>query len=158
MKRSFLEELGLEKAVIDKIMDANGKDINKVKSENDSQELLRQISDLKNELEEKEAVHKAQMDNVIRDNAVSIALTKAKAKTEKAVKALIDMDKISVEDGKVSGLEEQLEKLINSEDTKYLFDNIVPVGTDIGTGSEEVESIDDMNYSQLCAYFDGLNR
>ena len=31
MKRSFLEELGLEKDVIDKIMDENGKDVEKAK-------------------------------------------------------------------------------------------------------------------------------
>ena len=33
MKREFLEKLGLEKDVIDQIMDENGKDVNKAKGQ-----------------------------------------------------------------------------------------------------------------------------
>lgn len=39
MKRDFLEELGLEKEVIDKIMDENGKDINEAKGKNNDEKV-----------------------------------------------------------------------------------------------------------------------
>lgn len=159
MKRSFLEEFGIEKDVIDKIMEANGRDINKAKADSDSEALLEQINDLKIQLEEREAQHRAELVNTIKNNAVSMALLKANAKTEKAVKALIDMELVKVDDkGKVSGLEEQLEKLTQSEDTKYLFESIEPVGVQIGNSpSEPNVDLENMNYSQMCAYMENNN-
>lgn len=156
MKRSFLEEMGIEKSVIDRIMDANGRDINKAKAENNSEALLQQINDLKIQLEEKEAEHRANVENIIKDNAVSIALMKANARTEKAVKALIDTELIMVdENGQVSGLEEQLEKLTQGEDTKYLFENKEFRGTVIGESPKEPKAdFENMNYTQMCAYME----
>lgn len=156
MKRSFLEEMGIDKSSIDKIMEANGRDINKAKADNNSEALLQQINDLNIRLEEMEADHRAEVENIIKDNAVNIGLMKANAKTEKAVKALIDMDIISVDDmGRVSGLEEQLEKLTQNEDTKYLFDNREFRGAVIGDSPKEPEiSLENMNYTQMCAYLE----
>ncbi len=159
MKRSFLEEMGLDKGVIDSIMDANGKDINKAKADNDSEALRQQISDLKILLEEKEAEHKAELESIIKDNAVNMALAKANAKTEKAVKALIDTDIIEIDEkGQVRGLEEQLERLTQSKDTSYLFDNIEFKGTVIGESPKEPEvDFNSMNYTQMCAYMENNN-
>lgn len=156
MKRSFLEDLGIGKDVIDSIMEQYGKDINAIKEDNDSMVLKKQISDLKVELENKEASHKTQLLDLIKDNAISLGLLKANAKTEKAVRALIDTDKITVdENGDVSGLTEQLEKLIDSEETSYLFNDINISGVDLGKSPKEPEmNFDDMNYTQMCAYLE----
>ncbi len=53
------------------------------------------------------------------DKAVNSALTKAGAKNVTAVKALIDMSKITMENGEVKGLIEQIEKL--KRENGYLF-------------------------------------
>jgi phage minor structural protein GP20 len=154
MKRSFLEDFGIEKDVIDKIMEKNGSDINNAKTDNEA--LKKQISELKIELENKEASHKAEIESIKLDNVINNGLVKYNAKTEKAVKALLDMDKIKIdENGNVSGLTEQLEKLKDSEETSYLFNNIEFTGTDLGESSKEPEmNFDEMNYTQMCAYLE----
>ncbi|MGN1318114.1 MAG: phage scaffolding protein [Lachnospirales bacterium] len=156
MKRSFLEEFGIEKEVIDKIMEANGKDINAAKASIDSEGLKKQISELEKELSDVKALHKSEIEKIIVDNAITNALVKANAKTEKAVKALIDMDSIKINDkGEVCGLREQLEKLIDSEDTAYLFNNTEIVGTSLGESEKEPEvDFNNMNYTQMCAYLE----
>lgn len=154
MDRSFLEEFGIEESIIEKIMDANKRDIEEANKS--SEGLLQQISDLKNDIVNKEAEYKTSTENIIRDNAVNMALLKANAKTEKAVKALINIEDISIdENGNVSGLEEQIEKLVNSEDTKYLFDNRQFRGTVIGDSPKEPGvDFENMNYTQMCAYLE----
>lgn len=58
MKRSFLKELGLEKEVIDKIMDENGKDIEKYKS--DIEDYVDEIKELKTkQVDVDDAIEKA---------------------------------------------------------------------------------------------------
>lgn len=157
MKRSFLEDFGIEKDVVDKIMEANGRDINNAKASNNSEELRKHISDLESQLADMEALHKSELEKMIIDNAITNALVKANAKTEKAVKALIDVDLVSVDEmGEVKGLEEQLEKLMDSEDTAYLFDNKEFAGVGLGESPMEPEvSFEDMNYTQMCAYLEG---
>lgn len=157
MKRSFLEELGINKEAIDKIMEANGRDINNAKGVSESEELKKHISELESKLAESEALHSSELQKLIVDNAVTNALVKANAKTEKAVKALIDTDQIEVgENGEVKGLAEQLERLMDSEDTAYLFENREFAGAGLGESPKEPEmNFDDMNYTQMCAYLEG---
>lgn len=157
MKRSFLEELGIGKEAIDKIMEANGRDINNAKASSESEELKKQVSELESKLAESEALHSSELNKLIVDNAVTNALVRANAKTEKAVKALIDIDSIEIgENGEIKGLAEQLEKLMDSEDTAYLFDNKEFAGVGLGESPKEPEvNFDDMNYTQMCAYLEG---
>lgn len=55
------------------------------------------------------------------DHALEAALTEAKAKNPQAVRALLKADDLKLaEDGKIVGLNEQLEKV--KEDNDYLFD------------------------------------
>lgn len=56
------------------------------------------------------------------DNAVEKALIGAKAKNIKAVKALLDIEKAELDGESVKGLDDQLKKLQESEDSKFLFD------------------------------------
>lgn len=57
------------------------------------------------------------------DNAIEKALTSAKAKNVTAVKALLKLDEIKLEGETVKGLEEQIKKLSEAEDSSFLFDS-----------------------------------
>ena len=71
------------------------------------------------------------------DNAVDIALNGFKAKNAKAVRALLDLKEAKVgDDGKVAGLDEQLQKLQESD--PYLFNTGTTgdSGLNAGEGSD----------------------
>jgi hypothetical protein len=153
MKRDDLKTLGLTEEQIDKIMALNGQDIeaNKAKlttlqSELDGTKKL--VTDANTEIEnfkkldiegvrkaadewkakaeqaEAEAVKQIQMLKF--DHALDGALTGAKAKNAKAVKALLEMQnlKLNETDGSIIGLDDQIKKV--KETNEYLFDSDEP--------------------------------
>lgn len=141
MKTEFLKSLNLSQEVIDKIMAENGKDIavEQKKAEKAKADADKQISQMKF------------------DYALSAALTGAKAKNAKAVKALLDMDglKFNDNDGKIVGLDEQLAQI--KTDNDYLFESDEPApefvkGTNGGSGSVGGKKPSEMTYTELCDY------
>ena len=91
------------------------------------------------------------------DYALSAALTGAKAKNTKAVKALLDMDglKFNDNDGKIVGLDEQLAQI--KTDNDYLFESDEPApefvkGTNGGSGNVGGKKPSEMTYTELCDY------
>ena len=86
-----------------------------------SDEYKAQIDALKAEAKKAEEAHKATIDGMRRDSAISQALASAKARNAKAVRALLDESKLVLnEDGTLSGLKEQLEAV--QKDNGYLFE------------------------------------
>lgn len=88
------------------------------------------------------------------DYALSAALTGAKAKNAKAVKALLDMDGLKFNDGKIVGLDEQLAQI--KADNDYLFESDEPApefvkGTNGGSGNVGKKP-SEMTYTELCDY------
>ena len=194
MKRKFLEDLGLEKEVIDKILDENSADIGKAKGEVDSitserdklktdladrdkqletlknstgdvEAMKKQIADLQAENKTKDETHAAEMKQLKVDAAVSAALSAAKAKNEKAVKALLELDPEKIElldDGSIKGLDDRIKKLTESDDTKFLFDTSTKKtqmkGAKPGeTGKEDPDTkvdVSKMSYEELAAYIE----
>ena len=65
--------------------------------------------------------------------ALEGALTNAKSKNNKALKALLDMDNIKYQEGKLEGLQEQIEAL--QKDASYLFDLETAPASTGGVGS-----------------------
>jgi hypothetical protein len=63
--------------------------------------------------------HSKEMYNLQFDFALENALNNAKSKNNKALKALLDMDSIKYQEGKLEGLQEQIEVL--QKDASYLF-------------------------------------
>ena len=128
------------------------------KTAGDSEELKKQIEDLQAENKEATKAHATEINNLKINNAIENSLLTYNAKTPKAVKSLLDMDNIKIgEDGKVTGIEEQLKALIEAEDTKYLFSDGKPhlKGTLSGFGGNEKEpDLANMTYSQECAYLE----
>lgn len=152
MKRKFLEDLGLVKEAIDKILDENSADIGKAKSDletitSERDKLKDDIADRDKQLEALKKVdaaglqaeidrlqkenkatkekHEAELKKLQVDTAVSAALAAAKAKNERAVKALLELDPEKtelLEDGTIKGLDDQLKKLQEGEDSKFLFE------------------------------------
>ena len=138
MKRKFLEDLGLEKEDIDTIMAENGKDVEKARADYEDVKAQLEttnatITDLK-----KNNVDNEKLQNKVTEYETEIAKLKdeaakkdfnyrledalkgSKAKNLKALKALLDMEKVKLEGDKFTGLEEQLTALKESD--AYLFD------------------------------------
>lgn len=88
----------------------------------DAEGLKAEIERLQGENKAAQEKYEADMKQVQIDNAVEKALLGAKAKNIKAVKALLDLEKAELDGDSIKGLDEQLKKLQESEDSKFLFD------------------------------------
>lgn len=95
----------------------------------DNEELKQQIQSLQDANKEAEKKYKAELRQIALDNAIDKALTSAHARNNKAVRALLDMDGVDLdEDGKLIGVAKQLKKLAEDEGTKFLFEAEDPAG------------------------------
>ena len=144
MKRDFLKGLGIEdKEIIDKIMDENSADIGRAKGDlenmtNHLTTLPPELNDLKNSTKDYESLKnqvtqlttdKTNLQNKLntkvtqlqKTHAIEGSVRDAKAKNVKAVMALLDMEKITYENGELKGMSEQLDALTKGEDTAFLF-------------------------------------
>lgn len=132
MKREWLKELGIGAEVIDKIMDENGKDVNKAKAEVETLKTAKTdletqlatanttITELKasntnNEaLQAKVTEYEQTIETMKADNqqkefdlALENELIKLNVHSTKAARAELDMDKVKYENGQFTGLKEQ---------------------------------------------------
>ena len=92
--------------------------------------LVEQLQLSNKELEEN---HSKEMHNLQFNFALEGALTNAKSKNNKALKALLNMDNIKYQEGKLEGLQEQIEAL--QKDASYLFDLETAPASTGGLGS-----------------------
>jgi len=138
MTRKQLEDLGLTKEQADSVMKINGDDIENAKGtasteiknlQTEVEGLKTQVGDRDKQLETLKASAgdnadlKKKIEDLQIDFAVEKALTGAKAKNIKAVKALLELGEAKLDkDGNVKGLDEQIEKLRSGDDTKFLFE------------------------------------
>lgn len=149
MKREDLKKLGLEDEAIESVMKLHGQTVNglqeqvtalqasetNLKSQNekhekdlktlqkdngDNETLKQTIKDLQKQNADAKAGYEKQLIGMQRDSAIEKALATSGAKNTKAVKALLDADKIVFKDGELSGLAEQLEAYKQSD--PYMFD------------------------------------
>lgn len=148
MQREFLKGLGLDDEAIEKVMAEHGKDVtaakqqmSDVEAERDglktqlqerdkdiedlkknsgtSEELKQQITELQQKNKELETTYQSELAETKKNSAIELALAGAKAKNPKAVKALLDIDKLELTDEGIKGLDEQLQTLQESD--SYLF-------------------------------------
>lgn len=132
-------------------------------SAGDNADLKKKIEDLQTENATAKATHESELNQLKIDFAVEKALTGAKAKNIKAVKALLELDDAKLDkDGNVKGLAEQIEKLTSGDDTKFLFEAQQQnfKGFQPGASGEqkpgEGEKVDfsKMSYDELTAYME----
>lgn len=103
------------------------------KNNKDNENLLNQIKDLQALNKQTTTDYENKINQIQFDYALDGALTNAKSKNNKALKALLDMNSIKYQEGKFEGLQEQIEAL--QKDASYLFDlNTAPTNTG-GLGS-----------------------
>lgn len=149
MKRKFLEDLGLEDEVVNKIMADNGKDLTELKAKVDDlneqinvkETTIKQKNDKIAELEKVdiEAIKKEQFDlgkaegskeieNFKKQNAIDkiyneefeVDGKKYKVKDKKGLQGYLDNEKIKYENDQVSGLVEQFSEIVKT--SPYLFE------------------------------------
>lgn len=88
----------------------------------DTEKLDAEIQNLKNENAKAAGEHAAEIARMKKSNAIDAGLRDSKAKNVKAVKALLDMDKITFENDKLEGLDEQVKTLMESDTSKFMFE------------------------------------
>jgi hypothetical protein len=94
------------------------------KSTGDAEALKKTITDLQTANAAKDAELAATVKKMQIDNAVDKALLAAKAKNTKAVKALLAefLDKAELDGENIKGLDDEIKKLTEAEDSKFMFD------------------------------------
>ena len=109
------------------------------KSAGDNEALKTEIQKLQKDNETKVADYEGKLKQLKVDSADELALTNAKAKNTKAVKALLDLEKAELDGDAVKGLDDQIKKLTESEDSKFLFgaDDGSFKGTKPGEGNSD---------------------
>lgn len=124
------------------------------KSVGDNAELKKQIEDMQNSNKAKEKEYADSIAKLKLDNAVDLALLGAGSKNNKAVKALLNLEKAVIgEDGKVIGLNEQLETLKKADDSSFLFE-VTGKFKGVNPGGKKGQEPDfkSMTYSQIEKY------
>lgn len=121
------------------------------KNNKDNESLLNQIKDLQALNKQTTADYENKINQIQFDYALEGALNNAKCKNSKALRALLDIDNVKLNEGKLEGLEEQLNKLKESD--SYLFDlETTPANTgglgNFGRGGAEVNMFD-FNFQSL---------
>ena len=132
-------------------------------STGDIEGFKKQIADLQTANTEKDKAHAAEIKTLKVNAAVDAALTAAKAKNMKAVRALLDLEKADLaDDGTVKGLDDQIKKLAGADDSKFLFEEETKKTQMKGaapaeTGKEEPDTkvdVSKMTYEELAAYME----
>ncbi len=168
MERKFLEELGLDKEVIDKVMAQHGKDIeaHKGAAENaakdrdtykgqlddvskklkafdgvDVEALRGEVDTLKKDIATKETEFQGQLAGRDFQALLTSGITAAKGKNPKAIMALLDMDTLKASKNQKEDTAAALKALAESE--AYLFGDSETTTTtpaSVSTGGEHTEN------------------
>ncbi len=149
MQRKFLEDLGLEKEIIDKIMDENGSDLEKTKAKLEAErdnyksqletaqdalkefdgidvkDLQGKINTLTNDLSEKEKEYQQKIADMEFNSVLDGAISSSGAKNAKAVKALLDLDSLKASKNQADDISRALEAV--KTDNDYMFESKEPI-------------------------------
>lgn len=108
----------------------------------DADGLQAQIDTLQKENKAAKDEHEKQINSIKLDNALELALVNGKAKSTKAVRAMLDMEKIKLDGDNLLGIEDQLKALRESDG--YLFDDADPDQTKskVKSGNQHGDPLD----------------
>ncbi|RVU73607.1 MULTISPECIES: phage scaffolding protein [Lactobacillus] len=178
MKREKLKSLGLNDDQINEIMDLNGADIEKAKSNADqvieenktlkeqmasrdkdlkklqdqakgNEDLLNQFKDLQKKYKTDTQALNKKVETVKLNSAVDQVLSANKVRNNKAIKALLNNDEIKFgEDGKLTGLDNQIKALKKSD--PYLFNEGTKSDYEPSNGKEPktLKKLNDMSLTE----------
>lgn len=144
MQRKFLDDFGLEKDIVDKIMAENGMDIeearSKLEAERDNyksqletaqtalkefdgidvKELSGKIAQLEADMSKKETEYQSKIADMEFNSVLDGAITKSGARNAKALKALLDIDVLKMSKNQAEDINAAIEKVKSEND--YLFE------------------------------------
>lgn len=153
MKREFLEALGIDKEIVDKIMTENGNDINKTKEKLEAErdnyksqletaqnalkefegvdvkELKGKIDTLTADLTAKETDYQTKLADMEFNSKLDSLITSSGARNAKAVKALLDLESIKSSKNQDTDLQAALEAC--KKDNEYLFGKDAPINNPV---------------------------
>lgn len=148
MKRQFLEDLGLEKDIIDKIMTENGTNIERTKTKLeaerdnyksqletaqnalkefegvDVEDLQDKIKTLNTDLANKDTEYQQKIADMEFNSVLDGAISKSGAKNTKAIKALLDLDTLKTSKNQAEDIAKAIETVKSEND--YMFDSSEP--------------------------------
>ena len=160
MKREFLTDLGLEKDVIDKIMDQNGKDIESYKEQVkefeqtkldrdnykeqletaqealkgfegvDVEELNNKITTLNDELKNKETDYQAKLADMEFSRTIEKTIGGMKPRNSKAVMGLLNLDELKASKNQEADIKTALEAI--KTENEFLFGSDEPIKNPVG--------------------------
>ena len=163
MKREFLEGLNLEKEVIDKIMDENGKDINREKQRADAEkqkademkaqldsaketlkgfegidvaQLQGEITKLNGDLAAKDAEYKAKIADMEFDAVLETAIRNSSARDAISVKANLDINTLKASKNQSEDIKAAIEKV--KSEKSFLFGSDEPILNPVGKTDPQV--------------------
>ena len=123
-----------------------------------NEELEKTIKELRDANDLAATKHQEELQTQKIESAIDIALTSAKARNLTAAKALLDREGVTIDkDGNVIGLTDKVKALVESEETKIMFESTETVitgttpGGQPGGGGNPVDT-SKMTYSQLSEY------
>lgn len=188
MTKDELMKLGLSEELADKVVEDYGKnyvskdqfnakndklksvegELSKVRGEIDNlqkanannDELKKQIDALKADSDKRTTEYEAKIKSMEIDNIVNTALSGVKSKNNKAVRALLDLNDVKIENGEIKGLKDQLDAVM--KENPFLFgENTKPIGTPAGNeggkhGTHTITSKEfaKMNYAERSKLYD----
>lgn len=123
-----------------------------------NEELEKTIKELRDANNLAATKHQEELQSQKIESAIEIALTGAKARNLTAAKALLDREGVTIDkDGNVIGLTDKVKALVESEETKFMFESTETVitgttpGGQPGGGGNPIDT-SKMTYSQLSEY------
>lgn len=120
--KARFDEVNEAKKNAEALLEERDKQLDELQKSNQSNgDLQTQIKQLQEENAAAKAKYESDIKAIQIDNAVELALLNASARNTKAVKALLDLTNAELTDGNVKGLKEQIDKLKNDENSKFLF-------------------------------------
>lgn len=149
MQRKFLEDLGLEKEVVDKIMDENGSDLEKAKAKLEAErdnyksqletaqnalkefegvdikDLQEKINTLNDDLKRKDTEYTQKIADMEFNSVLDGAINSSGAKNAKAVKALLDLESLKASKNQAYDINKALEAVKTEND--YMFESKEPI-------------------------------
>lgn len=188
MKRKDLEDLGLEKEAVDKIMDWNGADIEaekaktkKVEGERDNyksqldtataeldkfkdvkpEEMQATIAKLQQDLKDKDAEYADKEADRVFNETLKEAIKAAGGRNDKAVMALLDVEALKASKDQSADIKKALDAAMESD--AYLFGADEPFQNPVGaTGGKPPmgngKKLEDMSYEEYKAYRQGTDK
>lgn len=149
MQRKFLEDLGLEKEIVDKIMDENGSDLEKAKAKLEAErdnyksqletaqnalkefegvdikDLQEKINTLNDDLKRKDTEYTQKIADMEFNSVLDGAINSSGAKNAKAVKALLDLESLKASKNQADDINKALEAVKTEND--YMFESKEPI-------------------------------